>query len=101
MACRGNSAAAGRTKRQSLPNHILPDTRPANITLTDYAARIAVVRAQMEDALHELDCLNLQTCGCHLSMAIDYLPDIRIRIPKRPSKSAFSDSIAKDDSDKR
>lgn len=71
-----------------------PDKRPAKMSKRDYAASIATVRAQMQDALHELDRLHLSVAGLHLSMAIDMLPDVALPVSTSPSINAFSDIMA-------
>lgn len=73
--------------------------RPSNMTKADYAASVATVRGRLQDALHELDRLQLSIAGNHLSMAIDSLPDLGLPVSTKPSINAFSDIMAAGESD--
>ena len=75
------------------------DKRPSSMTKAEYAASIAAVRGQLQDALHELDRLQLSIAGNHLSMAIERLPDIRLSVSTKPPINPFSDITAAGDSD--
>ncbi len=79
----------------------LPYELPASMTELEYAAGVGIVRAQMEDALVELDRLNLPICAGHLSMAIDMLPDIRLKRRSASSRSSCIDSRASGDKEIR